>query len=257
MSIIDTHSHIFDEQFNSDIDSVIARAKTNNVEYILLPNIDSSTIGDLLELSDKYPNYALPMMGFHPTSVTADWQNELFIIKKEFTKRKFVAVGEIGIDLYWDKSLEAEQKLAFEEQLRWSIEFDLPVSIHSRNATLEAVECIHRVGKEKLRGIFHSFGGSEEELERIIDLKNFKIGINGTVTYKKSTLPEVLKKTNLSHIVIETDAPYLPPVPYRGKRNEPSYTTYVAAKLAEIYETSIEDVENITSENAKKMFGII
>jgi len=257
MSIIDTHSHIFDEQFDSDIDLVIDRAKANNVEYILLPNIDSSTIDALLNLSDKYSDYTLPMMGLHPSSVTLDWKSELEIIRKEFDKRKFVAVGEIGIDLYWDTSLEKEQKEAFEEQLRWSIEYDLPVSIHSRNATIEAIECIERIGKEKLRGVFHSFGGTEEELAKILDLKNFYIGINGTVTYKKSTLPDVLSKTDLSHIIIETDAPYLPPVPYRGKRNEPSYTTYVAAKLAEIYDTSIEDVENITSVNAKKMFGIV
>lgn len=256
MSIIDTHSHIFDEQFDSDIDLVIDRAKANDVEYILLPNIDSSTINSLLNVSEKYLDYTLPMMGLHPSSVTLDWKSELEIIKKEFDKRKFIAVGEIGIDLYWDTSLEKEQKKAFEEQLKWSIEYDLPVSIHSRNATLEAIECIERVGREKLRGVFHSFGGTEEELKKILDLKTFYIGINGTVTYKKSILPAVLAKTDLSHLLIETDAPYLPPVPYRGKRNEPSYTPLVVDKLAEIYQMSKEEVENITTKNAKRLFDL-
>lgn len=256
MSIIDTHSHIFDEQFDSDIDLVIDRAKANDVEYILLPNIDSSTINSLLNVSEKYLDYTLPMMGLHPSSVTLDWKSELEIIKKEFDKRKFIAVGEIGIDLYWDTSLEKEQKKAFEEQLKWSIEYDLPVSIHSRNATLEAIECIERVGREKLRGVFHSFGGTEEELKKILDLKTFYIGINGTVTYKKSILPDVLAKTDLSHLLIETDAPYLPPVPYRGKRNEPSYTPLVVDKLAEIYQMSKEEVENITTKNAKRLFDL-
>lgn len=256
MSIIDTHSHIFDEQFDSDIDLVIDRAKANDVEYILLPNIDSSTINSLLNVSEKYLDYTRPMLGLHPSSVTLDWKSELEIIKKEFDKRKFIAVGEIGIDLYWDTSLEKEQKKAFEEQLKWSIEYDLPVSIHSRNATLEAIECIERVGREKLRGVFHSFGGTEEELKKILDLKTFYIGINGTVTYKKSILPAVLPKTDLSHLLIETDAPYLPPVPYRGKRNEPSYTPLVVDKLAEIYQVSKEEVENITTKNAKRLFDL-
>ena len=256
MSIIDTHSHIFDEKFESDVDFVIDRARSNNVEYILLPNIDSTTIESLLDLTDKYQDYALPMMGLHPSSVTLDWKSELDIIKKEFDKRKFIAVGEIGIDLYWDTSLEKEQKEAFEEQLQWSIEYDLPVSIHSRNATMEAIDCIERVGKENLRGVFHSFGGTEEELAKILVLKNFYIGINGTVTYKKSTLPDVLCNTKLSHIIIETDAPYLPPVPYRGKRNEPSYTPLIVEKLAEVYQLSKEEVENITTKNAKQLFAL-
>lgn len=258
MSIIDTHSHIFDEKFDSDIEEVITRAKHKGVEHILLPNIDESTIERLHNLQDSYPDYLFSMMGLHPTSVTADWENQLTIIKNQFAIRKFIAVGEIGIDLYWDKSLQKEQIKAFEEQLKWSIEYDLPVSIHSRNATLEAIECIERVGKEQLRGVFHSFGGTGEELQKILDLKNFHIGINGTITYKKSTLPEVLinTHTDLSHIVIETDAPYLPPVPFRGKRNEPAYTSLIAEKLAEIYQTSIHEIENRTTSNAKSLFAI-
>lgn len=256
MSIIDTHAHIFDEQFESDIESVINRARANNIEYILLPNIDSSTIDSLHDVCDKYANYALPMMGLHPSSVDANWKEELGAIEREFGKRKYIAVGEIGIDLYWDKTFEKEQKEVFEEQLRWSIKYDLPVSIHSRNATVEAVECIKRVGAENLKGVFHSFSGTNDELDKILSLKNFYIGINGTVTYKKSTLPEVLSKTDLSHIIIETDSPYLPPVPYRGKRNEPSYTTIITNKLAEIFQLPKEEVENITTKNAKQMFAI-
>lgn len=258
MSIIDTHSHIFDEQFDLDINQVIERAKNKNVEYILLPNIDESTIDRLNNLCDLYPNYVLPMMGLHPTSVTTNWKNQLSNIKSEFSNKQFFAVGEIGIDLYWDRSLEKEQKLAFEEQLRWSIEFNLPVSIHSRNATLEAIESIQIVGKEKLRGVFHSFSGTEEELSKVLNLNHFLIGINGTITYKKSNLPEILinSGTDLSRIVIETDAPYLPPVPFRGKRNEPAYTSLIVDKLAEIYKTSTAEVEKITTKNAKKMFNI-
>ncbi len=160
------------------------------------------------------------------------------------------------MDLYWDTSLAQEQKLAFEEQLRWSIEYNLPVSIHSRSAIIESVECIHRVGADKLRGSFHSFGGNSEELRSILELKNFFIGINGTVTYKNSILPTVLQETDLSHIIVETDAPYLPPVPYRGKRNEPSYTTYIIDKLCDIFKTSRNEIESITSNNAKQLFNL-
>lgn len=256
MSIIDTHTHIFTDDFDLDIDQVVQRAKAANVEHVLMPNINSESIERINLLADKYNGYALPMMGLHPTSVEANWEKELEIIRQQFAKHKYIAVGEIGLDLYWDKSFETEQKKAFEEQLRWSIEYNLPVSIHSRNATMEAIECIKRVNKDLLRGVFHCFGGPEEELSAILSLKNFLIGINGTVTYKKSTLPDVLTKTDLSHIVIETDAPYLPPVPYRGKRNEPAYTNFVVAKLAEIYNTDIESVQRITSDNAKKMFNL-
>lgn len=254
--IIDTHSHIFDETFSNDIDDVILRAKQAGVAAVLLPNIDTESIKEVNSLAERHKGYCLPMMGLHPTSVTKDWKKDLNIIKEQFSRHQYIAVGEIGIDLYWDTSLAEEQKSAFEEQLRWSIEYNLPVSIHCRNAVMESVECIKKVGADKLKGSFHSFGGNSEELQAVLDLKSFYIGINGTVTYKNSTLPTVLQDADLSRIIVETDAPYLPPVPYRGKRNEPSYTSYIVDKLCDIYNISKDDIESTTSNNAKKLFGI-
>lgn len=254
--IIDTHSHIYDEQFNNDIAEVIIRAQQAGVGQILLPNIDIDSIDAVNKLANKYPDYCLPMMGLHPTSVSKDWQDKLAIIKKQFRLYTYIGVGEIGIDLYWDKTFEKEQRAAFEEQLRWSIEFDLPVSIHSREAINACIECIHNIGATNLKGVFHSFGGNENELQEILSLESFFIGINGTVTYKNSNLPSVLKNTDLNHIIIETDAPYLPPVPHRGKRNEPSYTPYIVEKLAYIYNVSKTEVENITSSNAKELYSL-
>lgn len=256
MTIIDTHSHTYDEGFENDIEDVITRAKQAGITNILLPNVDTESIEQVNNLAKKYPQYCLPMMGLHPTSVTENWKSDLHTIKEQFSMHKYIAVGEIGIDLYWDKSLEIEQKAAFEEQLKWSIEFDLPVSIHCRNAISESIECIKNVGASQLRGAFHSFSGSNEELEAVLALENFYLGINGTVTYKNSTLPQVLTGTDLSRLIIETDAPYLPPVPYRGKRNEPSYTIHIAVKLSEIYGATPEEVGEITTSNAKKLFSI-
>lgn len=256
MSIIDTHSHIYDEKFEEDIESVIKRAKEAGVSHILMPNIDNSSIAKVDSLAKKYPVYCLPMMGLHPTDVTVKWREDLNEIKKQFLLNKYIAVGEIGIDLYWDKSMMIEQKSALEEQLRWSIEFSLPVSLHTREAIGETIECIENAGASQLRGVFHSFGGNTDELQKILELKNFYIGINGSLTYKNSSLPAVLQNTNLDHILIETDAPYLPPVPYRGKRNEPSYTTFIVKKLAEIFNVSETYVKKTTSENAEKLFAI-
>lgn len=256
MKIIDTHSHIYSEEFDSDIEEVILRAKRVGVENILLPNIDVDSIERLHNIADRYADYCIPMMGLHPTSVGEDWFSQLKIVKQQFSKRSYIAIGEIGLDLYWDRTYENEQKQVFEEQLRWSMEYDLPVAIHSRNAILECIECLKNVGAEGLRGVFHSFGGSEDELTKILELGNFLLGINGVVTYKNSTLPTVLKKTDLSKIIIETDSPYLPPVPYRGKRNESSYTIKVAEKLAEIFDLSVDDVGEITTVNGIKLFGL-
>lgn len=256
MKIIDTHSHIYAEEFDADIDATIARAKAVGVEKILLPNIDVASVDRLHNLADTYKGFCIPMMGLHPTSVGADWKTQLEEVHNQFLQRQYIAVGEIGIDLYWDKTYAKEQELVFEEQLRWSIEYDLPVAIHSRDAIAECVACVRNVGAEKLRGVFHSFGGSVEELQDILSLQNFLLGINGVVTFKNSTLPVVLRQTDLSHIIIETDAPYLAPVPYRGKRNEPSYTALVASKLAEMYEVSQDEVGQITTSNAIRLFAI-
>lgn len=256
MKIIDTHSHIYSEEFDNDLPDVINRAKQAGVEKILLPNIDIESLDRLHAVADRYDDYCIPMMGLHPTSVKEDYMHQLEVTREQLDKRKYIAIGEIGIDLYWDKTFEKEQRYAFEEQLRWSIEFDLPVAIHSRDAIAECVECIKNVGAEKLRGVFHSFGGTETELRDILDLKNFLLGINGVVTFKNSTLPTVLKETDLSHIIIETDSPYLAPVPYRGKRNESSYTVNVVERLAGIYNISPEEVGERTTKNAKDLFSL-
>lgn len=256
MKIIDTHSHIYSEEFDNDIEEVILRAKQVGVETILLPNVDVDSIVRLHSIADRYTDYCIPMMGLHPTSIGEDWLFQLEIIKQQFSKRSYIAIGEIGLDLYWDRTYEKEQRQAFEEQLRWSIEYDLPVAIHSRDAILECVECIKNVGPEKLRGVFHSFGGSENELTEILGLENFLLGINGVVTFKNSTLSAVLKQTDLSKIIVETDSPYLAPVPYRGRRNESSYTIKVAEKLAEIFGLSLNQVGEMTTENAIKLFGL-
>lgn len=256
MSIIDTHSHIYDESFDTDIDAVIERAKAAGVSRILMPNIDVDSIEKVNHYAEKYNGYCLPMMGLHPTDVTDTWEQDLIEIKKQFSTHKYIGVGEIGLDLYWDKSKLDKQTAAFEEQLRWSIEYDLPVSIHCRDAINESIRCIKKIGAPALKGVFHSFGGNEEELQGVLDLKNFYIGINGTVTYKNSTLPKVLLNTDIDHIIIETDAPYLPPVPYRGKRNEPSYTIHIVKKLADIFGITEELVEEVTSTNAKKLYSI-
>lgn len=256
MKIIDTHSHIYSEEFDTDLDDVINRSKQAGVEKILMPNIDTESIARLHQVSEKHPGLCIPMMGLHPTSVGEDWREQLNTIKERLTEQQYVAIGEIGLDLYWDKTFEREQRVAFEEQLKWSIEYDLPVAIHSRDAISQCIECIKNIGENNLRGVFHSFGGTEEELRAILNLNNFLLGINGVVTFKNSTLSTVLKLTDLSHIIIETDAPYLAPVPYRGKRNESSYTVKVVEKLAEIYSISPEEVGEITTENAIKLFGL-
>lgn len=256
MHIIDTHSHIFQPDFDNDIDAVIDRAKQNGIDAILLPNIDLESIDRLHELAGKYPEYCIPMMGLHPTSVGENWEDQLSEIKRHLQKNKYIAIGEIGIDLYWDKSLKEQQKLAFKEQLKWSIEFDLPVAIHSRDAVMDCIECITNIGSDKLRGVFHSFGGTIDELNTILHLKNFYLGINGVVTFKNSNMSGMLQTTDLSHIIVETDSPYLSPVPYRGKRNESSYVVKVIDKLAEIYNFTSDKVAEITTQNAINLFKI-
>lgn len=258
MQIIDTHSHIYQPDFDEDIEDVIERAVSVGVRRILLPNIDVESIDRLHNLSARYPDMCIPMMGLHPTSVDENWKSNLEAIKKHLDSRQieYIAIGEIGVDLYWDKTFKEEQCFAFKKQLEWSVEHNLPVAIHSRESNQETVDCIVDVGASRLRGVFHSFSGTEEELIKILDLKTFMIGINGVVTFKNSTLPIVLKQTDLSKIIVETDAPYLAPVPYRGKRNEPSYTKEIIHKLSEIYSVLPEEVAEITTKNAKNLFAL-
>ncbi|MDR0427671.1 MAG: TatD family hydrolase [Dysgonamonadaceae bacterium] len=256
MYLVDTHTHIFLEDFDSDRDDVIQKAFDNGVEKLCLPNIDTASIPRLLSVTDNYPEKCFPMMGLHPTSVGETFRNDLLIVKEELKKRKYVAVGEIGIDLYWDTTFKQQQIEAFEEQLLWSMESNLPVVIHTRNAFPEVFDSLRKVGPDKLRGVFHSFGGSKEDLAEALSFRNFMLGINGVVTYKNAHFREYLNDAPLSRIILETDAPYLTPVPYRGKRNEPAHLIHIARKLAEIYDVSFETVAEKTTENAESLFGI-
>jgi len=254
MKLIDTHTHIYLNDFAGDIANVVENAKSGGISLFLLPNVDVETIIPLHNLCNQYPDECFPMMGLHPTSVDSLYSAELNEIKKQFESRNYIAVGEIGIDLYWDKTFLNEQKIAFEEQLQWSIDYNLPVVIHTRDAFPEVMESIAKIGANNLRGVFHSFGGSKEELESILLLDNFMIGINGVVTFKNSKLKDYLANAPLERIVLETDAPYLSPVPYRGKRNEPAYLKETANKLAEIYGISVENIAEITTQNALNLF---
>lgn len=255
--MIDTHTHIYAEEFNDDAAGMVARAREAGVAKALLPNVDGESVGLLHAFVESFPDFAYPMMGLHPTSVELDWERQLAAIKPLFAERSYVGVGEIGLDFYWSKERVAEQKAALEEQLRWAVEYGLPVSIHSREAVREVVASIKVVGEDSLRGVFHSFGGNADELMEVIDLKSFMIGVNGVVTFKNSGLADVLKSAvDLSRIILETDAPYLSPVPYRGKRNEPAYIPYIVTKLSEVYDVSPEEVAAITTRNAQTLFNI-
>ena len=254
MYLIDSHTHLFAEEFDSDRDHVIQRARDAGIQLFFLPNIDAESIERLHRLADQYPAWCYPMMGLHPTSVNAHFQQDLEIIKVELKKRKYIAIGEIGLDLYWDKTFINEQMEAFEEQLRWSIEWNLPVAIHTREAFPQVFESLYKTGVARLRGVFHSFGGTQEELEEIALCKNFMIGINGVITYKKANFRDYLPLFPIERIVLETDSPYLPPVPYRGKRNEPAYLLNIASKLGEVYNLPLEKIAEITTQNAKRLF---
>lgn len=253
MILVDTHSHLFSEEFDNDLSDVVSRAKEVGVKRVLLPNIDCSSMERLKRTVSSDTGFFMGMMGLHPTSVGENWENELQIIYQELKNGDYIAVGEIGIDLYWDKTYEKEQIKVFEEQLRWSLEFDVPVSIHARNAHNEVVRSIKNVGSE-LRGVFHSFGGNRHEMEELLKFDGFYIGVNGVVTFKNSGLSETLKHCPSERLVIETDSPYLSPVPNRGKRNESSNLVHIVKKISDIWQMDVEEVASLTSENASKLF---
>ena len=252
---IDTHCHLFDEQFDSDIEATISRALDAGVGKFLLPNIDVKTIPDLLKIADKYPGLCLPMMGLHPCSVFADYKDKLDTIYKEFNSRKFIAVGEIGLDYFWDVSYKEQQIEAFKMQLNWAIEMNLPVAIHTRNSFEDAISIVEQYQQKGLRGVFHCFSGSIEDAQRII-ASGFYLGIGSVVTFKNGGLDKVLAEIPLTHMILETDAPYLAPVPFRGKRNEPAYIPLIAQKLAEINGIDSNKIAEITSANARKLFEV-
>ena len=255
MNIIDTHTHLYLKQFNEDIDMVINRSKEIGVNKFIFPAIDSSHFNDMHNLKDKYPNSIYLMTGLHPTDVKENYKDELNFVVNTLKTKNYVAIGEIGIDLYWEKSFLKQQQEAFQFQIRLAIEHDLPIVIHCREAFNEIFEILDKENCNELRGVFHCFTGTFEEAQRAIDL-GFVLGIGGVVTFKNGGIDKFLHKIDLKNIVLETDSPYLAPVPYRGKRNESSYIIYVIEKLSEIYGISKEKIAEITSKNAEKVFRL-
>ena len=253
--MIDTHSHIYSEEFDADRDEVILRAQHAGVTKIILPNVDSDSLPRLLKLEARYPDYCYAAVGLHPDSVKENYQKELDVIREELERRRYIAVGEIGIDLYWDKTYQTEQILAFQTQVEWAIEFNLPVIIHVRNSHNETIQALKPYAGKGLKGIFHCFGGTPEEAAEIFSLGDFKLGIGGVVTFKNSGLAASLMHIPLENLVLETDSPYLTPAPFRGKRNESAYTVLVAEKLAQVYDMSVGEIDRITTENACSVFS--
>lgn len=257
--MIDTHSHIYGAEFAQDIADVISRAREAGVERVLLPNINVDSIQPMLQLSEAYPGYAYPMMGLHPEDVKEDFLSVLDCMERllDTPDHPYIAVGEVGLDFYWDQSFRSEQIQAFERQLGWASRWHLPVVIHSRSAHRELVEIMTRYSEHHLTGIFHCFGGSPEEAHELLSFDGFCLGIGGVLTFRKSSLPEVLKSVPLERIVLETDSPYLAPVPHRGKRNESAYVRQVAEAVAKVYGVPISVVDAITTETAKRLFARI
>ncbi len=255
MELIDTHTHLYLNEFNPDRDEVILRAIDNGVKKFFLPNIDSSSISDMFELTERYPDHCFPMMGLHPTSVKENYLSELSVIRRKLESKSCCAVGEVGIDLYWDKTYHKEQIDAFRQQVDLALTRDLPLVIHSRNSFDLIATILEEYTSPKLRGVFHSFTGTALQAEKAISL-GFKMGIGGIVTFKNSGLDAVVKNIDLSHLILETDAPYLAPVPKRGKRNESAYLVYIAEKIANLHSVDITIVANITTRNALSLFGI-
>jgi TatD DNase family protein len=254
MQLIDTHCHLYSEEFSKDIRDVIQRAENEGVQRFYLPAIDSEAIDGMLQLEQDFPGKCIAMMGLHPCSVKENYKQELEVVSKWLSKRSFAAVGEIGLDYYWDKSFVKDQQEAFHRQIEWALHYELPIVIHSRESMADSIQIVQEHQKGNLRGIFHCFTGTLEEAQKIIEA-GFFLGIGGVVTYKNTHLREVLKTVSLDHIVLETDAPYLSPVPFRGKRNESSYLKYIAEKIAEVKNMPVEEVGSITTANAKKIFG--
>ncbi|OEF80941.1 hydrolase TatD [Vibrio breoganii] len=253
--MIDTHAHIYASEFDQDRDQVVQRALQQGIDRILLPNIDLDSIVPMLSTEAKYPEVCRSMMGLHPCYVDQDIKQTLSEIEGWFDKHNFIAVGEIGIDLYWDKTYRAEQEYAFITQLNWAKEKDLPVVIHTRDSIEETLGLLSKEQDGSLRGVFHCFGGSIEEAKAINDL-GFHLGLGGVSTFKNGGMDKVIPHLDMQYVILETDCPYLAPVPHRGKRNEPAYTQLVAQRVAEHRELSIQEVDNITTSNAIKLFNL-
>ena len=257
MKFIDTHTHLFAKEFDNDINDVIENAINTGVEKMLLPNIDSTTTKSMISLCQKFPENCYPMIGLHPCSVQKETiEKEIEHIKDELKRNKFVAIGEIGIDLYWDKTKLVIQKEAFIQQIKLAKKYKLPIAIHVRDSFTEAIEIIESLNDEKLRGVFHCFTGNIDDAQRVINLGGFYLGIGGVLTFKNSGLSKTIAAINSKYLILETDAPYLAPSPNRGKRNESKYLVNIAEKLAEIHNIDIEEIAEITTANAKHLFKI-
>lgn len=253
---IDTHAHIYMDRFDEDFEEIIQRSLDAKVNQILMPNIDCASLTQVFDRAEQYPEICKPMVGLHPCSVTTSWQDQLSTLQKSINKEGVIAIGEIGIDLYWDKSLEQEQRRAFRHQIQWAKDLDLPIVIHSRNAIDITIDIVQNMQDGNLKGIFHCFDQSLEHAQKIIDV-GFLMGIGGVLTYKKNhTIRDVVQQIPLDHIVLETDAPFLPPVPFRGKRNESSYIPLIAEKISELHEKSLEEIAQRTSQNALELFRL-
>ena len=255
MQIIDTHTHLYLKQFNDDVDMVIARSINSGIDKFIFPAIDSSHMKEMHDLQNKYPSNIYLMSGLHPVYVKENYKEELDLVVQSLDNHNYVAIGEIGIDLYWDKTFLKQQQEAFEFQIRLAISNDLPIVIHCREGFDEIFEILDAEKCTKLRGVFHCFTGTLDQANRAIRL-GFKLGIGGVVTFKNGGLDKVINQIDLQHLVLETDAPYLSPVPFRGKRNESSYITYVLSKLSELYEKSEIEIAKATTKNAIKIFNL-
>jgi TatD DNase family protein len=260
--LIDTHSHLFVEEFEADRPEVMQRAREAGITRIVMPNIDMASVEPMLQVCAEYPDLCYPTIGLHPTEVKEDYRQVLAQMKAmldtsvhgEASHAPFIAIGEVGLDLYWDKTFKMEQLSALEEQIGWALEYDLPIIIHSREAFPELYTLFAHYKDSALRGVFHSFTGTADEAHALLEFPGFMLGINGVATFKKSTLPEALREVPLSRLVVETDSPYLAPTPYRGKRNESAYVARVVEKLAEVYQCSAEQVAAQVYETSERLF---
>ena len=257
MKFIDTHSHLYSDQFDQDRYEVITNAISSGIETILLPNISSKYTEKMLDVCRKFPKNCFPMMGLHPCNVSeANYDIEIAHVEKELESKNYIGVGEIGLDLYWDKTSLEIQKKAFIYQIKLAKKHKLPIAIHVRDSFNEAIEIIESLNNQNLRGVFHCFTGNFNDAMRIANLKGFSLGLGGVLTFKNSGLDKTIAKIDLKHLILETDAPYLAPTPFRGQRNESKYIINIAAKLAEVHQISVEEVANITTQNAKNLFKI-
>jgi TatD DNase family protein len=255
LKFIDTHTHIYLEQFDNDRPAAIGRARQAGISHMLMPNIDSQSVAPMLAVAEDYPDMCIPMMALHPTSVKENYQEELDVVDGWLRERRFVAVGETGMDLYWDSTFSEQQKDSLARHVSWAVQYNLPLVLHARNSLDELFDVLTAHRHLSFTGVFHCFPGNARQAARVLDM-GFMLGIGGVVTYKKSLMPEVIKFTGLDNIILETDAPYLAPVPHRGKRNESAFLTHIAEKIAEIAGVDVEEVATSTTANARKLFKI-